>query len=523
MATITNNKKITEPNVGDTGWGLTLNSDFTSIDQSFGSAYIVYVGASGTTALTSATAADTNGVFWYTAQQLVIQSGTSGGAVPLTGNITITIPNTGFGTTPLPLGGMWVVRNAISSANQSTYTVTIKTASGTGVTIQNGKAALIYSDGTNIRNAPQSAQTFSVSDNLTIGSSTTNSVLLSLTNDTGVSAYLTQYVSSTDGPDFRLRSSRGTETTPTTVLSGDQLGSIYFDGWDSSFQTAATIIATVDGTPGTSADMPGALNFATSPNGTATPVTRLVINNSGDSIFGSGDGTATTTANSIRVPATTGTNITGQNFTVKAGNGTGTGGSGIIDFWTAPASTTSGSTANTLQSTVQIANDGLITSDAGGVTLVQETYKTLTSGTSSSFTGIPSWVRRITVTGWSITPNGSSFYLWIRLGYGATPTYATSYYSYLNTTAGSKSSLSAGGMWCCLVNSGSGNGNFSCTITNVGSNYWVIQGTEMDSSSQVGFFAGGLSLGGTLTAVQLQIDPSYSTTFLNGYWNILYE
>jgi hypothetical protein len=80
----------------------------------------------------------------------------------------------------------------------------------------------------------------------------------------------------------------------------------------------------------------------------------------GTLLLGSGDGTGTTTAPTIRGAARTGTNVVGATLVIDAPNGTGTGGSGAFVFRAAPAGA-SGSTANTMQNAVIIYNNGSVT------------------------------------------------------------------------------------------------------------------------------------------------------------------
>ncbi|MGH8016543.1 MAG: hypothetical protein ACREBV_10145, partial [Candidatus Zixiibacteriota bacterium] len=77
--------------------------------------------------------------------------------------------------------------------------------------------------------------------------------------------------------------SRGTLSTPTIVQNGDFLGNITFQGYDGSdfASTAAWIRTSVDGTPGVN-DMPGRLEFLTTLDGSATPLTRMTIDNTGN-------------------------------------------------------------------------------------------------------------------------------------------------------------------------------------------------------------------------------------------------
>lgn len=87
---------------------------------------------------------------------------------------------------------------------------------------------------------------------------------------------------------------RGTISSPTTVLSGDRLGTLIMDGYDGAgFIPAAQIGVEVDGTPG-AGDMPGRLFFSTTPDGTSTPVERMRISNDGRVAIGSSGNAGTT-------------------------------------------------------------------------------------------------------------------------------------------------------------------------------------------------------------------------------------
>lgn len=94
---------------------------------------------------------------------------------------------------------------------------------------------------------------------------------------------------------------------------------------------------------------------------------KLVIG--GSLILGSGDATNSVTAPTIRGAAETGSNAVGANLTIKASNGTGSGGSGDIIFQTA-APQTSSSTANSFQNTLVLkasGNVGLNTNSPSGI------------------------------------------------------------------------------------------------------------------------------------------------------------
>ena len=88
---------------------------------------------------------------------------------------------------------------------------------------------------------------------------------------------------------FGLASLRGITGSYDIVSDGDALGNIHFSGADGTgFQNAAAISAVVDGTPGSSNDMPGQLQFATVPDNSGTAAVKMAINNAGQVILGEG-------------------------------------------------------------------------------------------------------------------------------------------------------------------------------------------------------------------------------------------
>lgn len=102
----------------------------------------------------------------------------------------------------------------------------------------------------------------------------------------------------------------------------------------------------------------------------------------GTLLLGTGDGTGTLGAPTIRGPAATGSNVAGTNLTVDASNGTGTGGSGKLIFRTAPSAGT-GASPNVMRSSLEVNAAGAIGVNSG-------TYGTanqvLTSGGSGAAT-----------------------------------------------------------------------------------------------------------------------------------------
>jgi len=85
-------------------------------------------------------------------------------------------------------------------------------------------------------------------------------------------------------PIIESRRARGTPDALTQVTTdGDGLLQIVAKGYNgTTYDTAAEIQFSVDGTPGASADMPGRIAFLTTPDNSATPAERMRIDSAGN-------------------------------------------------------------------------------------------------------------------------------------------------------------------------------------------------------------------------------------------------
>lgn len=112
--------------------------------------------------------------------------------------------------------------------------------------------------------------------------SITNSFQVEGTAGNNSSGQMIRNSANANGPSFYLGKSRSATVNGNTVVqSGDALGRIDWLGADgTNLVRAASIYVTVDGTPGTN-DMPGKIALLTSPDGSASPVERVVIDNAG--------------------------------------------------------------------------------------------------------------------------------------------------------------------------------------------------------------------------------------------------
>jgi hypothetical protein len=160
-----------------------------------------------------------------------------------------------------------------------------------------------------------------------------------------------------------------------------------------------------------------------------------------------------------------------------------------------------------------------------GSQIIQGVSQATTSGTSIDFTGIPSWVKRITVMLNGVSTNGTSFRV-IRLGTSG-GIVATGYQSgafsggsanqYTNSTTDfvltyGFNSTAAATMY----------GAF--TITNLSGNNWILSGTYAEPAAYgVGGSCGGsVTLSGTLDRLRLTTQNG-TDAFDAGSVNILYE
>jgi len=144
-----------------------------------------------------------------------------------------------------------------------------------------------------------------------------------------------------------------------------------------------------------------------------------------------------------------------------------------------------------------------------------------TSGTSIDFTGLPAWVKKITVLFNEVSGSGTSIRL-VQLGTGST-TYTTSGYlastSIVATTVNTTSATAGFNIYqdnAAYVLSG------HMVITNISGNIWVSSHTGKVATTATTFGGGSVTLGAVLTAVRIT-TVNGTDTFDAGSINILYE
>lgn len=140
--------------------------------------------------------------------------------------------------------------------------------------------------------------------------------------------------------------------------------------------------------------------------------------------------------------------------------------------------------------------------------------------TNVDFTGIPSWVKRITVMFSGVSVSGGNSTL-VQLGSGSVQsTGYVSYPIYLNAGALSNVAGSTSGI---VVAQGNATNAFSGSIlfSLVGSNSWVASGAFSSGTTTSIVASGGVTLSGALDRVR--IATTSTDTFDAGSINILYE
>jgi hypothetical protein len=171
--------------------------------------------------------------------------------------------------------------------------------------------------------------------------------------------------------------------------------------------------------------------------------------------------------------------------------------------------------------TVNVPNRDCTLRATGESVITSGTAVTTTSGTAVDFTGIPSWVKRITVMFKGISLSGSSSFL-IQLGSGS---YTTTGYSGGGVRISASTPAGAGFTTGFAFNNSNAATIYSghAVITNVSENIWCASGTLGGDATQLACVMGGnISLGGTLDRIRIT-TVNGTDTFDAGSINILYE
>jgi hypothetical protein len=143
-----------------------------------------------------------------------------------------------------------------------------------------------------------------------------------------------------------------------------------------------------------------------------------------------------------------------------------------------------------------------------------------TSGTSIDFTGIPSWVRRITVMFVGTSLSGTSSIL-VQLGNGSFVTTGYTAIGNGNNSTGTGNVYSTSG-FPVYLGATAATAIGSLTICLFTGNTWVSSHSMFSSSTTTAAGGGTIALGGTLDRVRIT-TVNGTDTFDAGSINILYE
>jgi hypothetical protein len=144
--------------------------------------------------------------------------------------------------------------------------------------------------------------------------------------------------------------------------------------------------------------------------------------------------------------------------------------------------------------------------------LVSATAVASTSGTSIDFTGIPSWVKRITIIMNGMSTNGTSNQLF-QIGSGSV---TTSGYQCITGSTGYTAGFGIPEASATRVTFG------GIVLTNISGNIWVAFGSVGTTTGATQVMVGGVTLGGVLDRVRAT-TVNGTDTFDAGSINIMYE
>jgi len=141
-----------------------------------------------------------------------------------------------------------------------------------------------------------------------------------------------------------------------------------------------------------------------------------------------------------------------------------------------------------------------------------------TSGASIDFTGIPSWVKRITVMFNNVSTNGTSL---VQIQLGSSSGITNSGYAGFTQSSGAGQSSSTG-----FVLDTSGSASYvrygSVVLTNITANTWAIMGTVGPLTTFVAAIGGAVATPNPVNTVRIT-TVNGTDTFDAGSINILYE
>ena len=176
---------------------------------------------------------------------------------------------------------------------------------------------------------------------------------------------------------------------------------------------------------------------------------------------------------------------------------------------------TSGVTGLTIDASQKVS----FTNPIQGGSITSGTAVASTSGTSIDFTGIPAWVKRITVMFNEVSTNSTSFKL-VQLGAGSVAT--SGYLSASSTVSASVATTSSATGNVINANGVADVMSGHMVFTLISGNTWISSHAVKGQAGYCSFGGGSVTLGGTLDRVRIT-TVNGTDTFDAGSINILYE
>ena len=357
---------------------------------------------------------------------------------------------------------------------------------------------LLIADGTNPNAAPNAVTVYDLfEDALTAGTYTNANISAALTYGTAtgtrlVSTNATITTGTITTAVIPALTAGTTTSTAATITSGTITNLASTTGTIGTLNSTTGTVATLNSTTGTIAT----LNSTTGTIGTLNSTTGTIatLNSTTGTIatLNSTTGTITTLNSTTGTIGNLSTTLAGD-FTISQGTGT------IGAAKVTPANLSQPFTSGTAVAS--------------------------TSGTAIDFTGIPSWVKRITVTLFNVSTNGASHIL-IQLG-TSSGFVSSGYTWYSSVVYGTNLTTTAGGLTGLGLYSTAGNETrfANAQINNITGNTWVYShsggwgnGSQLGSTNA----GGGISLSGTLDRLRVT-TVNGTDTFDLGTINISYE
>ena len=318
----------------------------------------------------------------------------------------------------------------------------------------------------------------------------------------------------TNGTVTTLNSTTGTIATATLTNANITAGTV-----------ATATLGTTTGTAATFTN--GTLTTGVIPTGTFGTTTSTAATITTGTIPTLTIGSTTATAGTVTSLTSSTATIT-KLTTTLAGDFTITGGTGTLGTTGVTAGTYGTNTAAvtltldakgrvTTVSTSAISTtpaDGSITPAKLSQPFTLGTAQNTTSGTAIDFTGIPSWVKRITVMFNGVSANGATGDLLVQIG-TSTGIESTGYLAVSDVSAFT-AAFGIRTQFASFAVKG------AMTITTMGSNIWVMtSNTYLDTGTTVRNGSGAKTLSGTLD--RLRVSVGGSDAFDAGSVNIMYE